>query len=151
MDFSAPGMPEGMAQLLARKYAIMQQQADAGTISANAGANAANAGAKLDLTKAKLLPGESEANIGLTKAQAGLAGAQSRFTGVQADWFGKTAQSQLDLNKANVGYLGAQTDTLRDDLTMLPGTTKPATTPTITIGGRRMPMWPSLLDGGRSW
>jgi hypothetical protein len=40
------GMPPGMADLLAKKYAIMQQQADAGMITANAASNQSMASAR---------------------------------------------------------------------------------------------------------
>jgi hypothetical protein len=77
------GMPPGMADLLAKKYAIMQQQADAGMITANAASN-------LDNVRAGLLPGEVRANIAKTQADAD-------FTTVQAGEFGATAAKQRAL------------------------------------------------------
>lgn len=96
----AYGMPPGFADLIRQKYAILQQQADAGTTTANANAGAAAAAARLDTTRARLLPGESEANVGLTRAQAGLAGSQSRFTDEQAKYFGQSALADIQYKKA---------------------------------------------------
>lgn len=96
----AYGMPPGFADLIRQKYAILQQQADAGTLTATANADAAAAAAGLDRARTKIVPAESEASIGLTRAQAGLAGSQSRFTDEQAKYFGKTALADIDYKKA---------------------------------------------------
>lgn len=100
---------------LARKYAILQQQADADTsragsanISAVAGANAANAAANVDNTRATLMPAESRSAIALQ-------GAQTALTRQQADWFGPEAQSRIGLNNANIGYIGTQDAVLRKE------------------------------------
>lgn len=100
---------------LARKYAILQQQADADTsragsanISAVAGANAANAAANVDNTRAGLMPAESKSAIALQ-------GAQTALTRQQADWFGPEAQSRIGLNQANIGYIGTQDAVLRKE------------------------------------
>ena len=86
---------------LQRKYAVLQQQADAGTsnaasgaIQANSGAIAARAGANLDNTRATLLPAESAATIAQSRAQTRLIGEQAnvvapesmaRIAGMTAD------------------------------------------------------------------
>lgn len=108
-------MPAGMADLLARKYAILQQQADAGTTTANANANAANAAAKLDTERANVVAPESRANIGLTVANTGLARANTGLVGAQADqtrkntsWIDRLNESQITLQGAQTGLYGAQ-------------------------------------------
>lgn len=64
---------------LAQKYALLKQEADAGTTNASSGATQANANAlvagttaALNKTQNNLLPAESAATIGLQGAQAGL-------------------------------------------------------------------------------
>lgn len=71
--------PVNFNAFLGRKYALLQQQADAGTTQANSGALAAAAAARLDNTRADLAPAESKANIGLTQAQTGLVGNQAKI------------------------------------------------------------------------
>lgn len=80
--------------LLARKYDIMQQNADSQRLGVNAAA-------ELDRTRAGLLPAESAANIALTGAQRGLAQANTRNTD-------ETTAYIAPLAKANIGYIGAQ-------------------------------------------
>lgn len=63
---------------LGRKYAILQQQANATTTNASSSATAANAAAALDLTRSRLLPAESAANVGQTQAQTNLLGEQAK-------------------------------------------------------------------------
>lgn len=69
--------PPDINYWLQRKYALLQQQADAGTMGAKANVTAANAAANLDTTRARVLPGQAAsenamraANIGLTNEQA---------------------------------------------------------------------------------
>lgn len=69
---------------LARKYAQLQQQADATTQNANSnavqaatGAVVGNAAAALDTARATALPAESAAQIALQRAQARLVGEQA--------------------------------------------------------------------------
>jgi len=97
-------MPRGFAELIRRKYDIMQQAQDTTRMGTEAAAN-------LDRVRAGLLPGESRANIGKLLADTGL-------TNVQAREFAPTAAAQRGLwgtqgavNKAEVGRIGA--DTLR--------------------------------------
>jgi hypothetical protein len=95
--------------LLARKYDIMQQQADTqrlGIVSA----------ARLDDVKAGLMPSESSANIRLMGANALEAGARSRNLDETTKFVGPLAQANIGLMGANareagarVGLLGAQT------------------------------------------
>lgn len=87
---------------LARKYALLQQQADAGTqnaasgaIQASSGAIAAKAAAQLDTTRANLLPAESAATIAQTQAQARLLGEQANIVGPES--------------QARIGQIGAET------------------------------------------
>lgn len=87
---------------LARKYAILQQQADAGTQSAASGQLQAQTGAlvgaanaRLDNTRSNLLPAESASQIGLQSAQAGL-------TRNQAAVVIPEATSRIGVNAANI-------------------------------------------------
>lgn len=84
-------MPAGMAELLDRKYAILQQQANATseqaratTTNAATSAMVGKASANFDNVRAGLLPAESAANIGLTKANTGLIGKQTEYFGPEA-------------------------------------------------------------------
>jgi len=94
--------PVDMNYFLARKYALLQQQADAGTSQAqtqsrqaDTGALVGAAAANLDRTRAGLLPGESAAQI----AQQG---AQTRLLGEQASIVQPLARAQI-------GQIGAET------------------------------------------
>lgn len=71
--------PVDFNYFLGRKYAIQQQQANAGDVQANAVAQNAStnavtgaASAALDRTRASLMPAESASTIGLQGAQGGL-------------------------------------------------------------------------------
>lgn len=95
---------------LGRKYAILAQQADAGTVSANATAQNANtnaivgaASANLDRTRATLMPGESASTIGLQGAQAGLLRNQ--------------AQVVIPESNARIGQMEAETGLTRANTT----------------------------------
>lgn len=79
------GQPVDFNYFLQRKYALLQQQADAGTsqaasgaVTAAAQANNLNADAGLTAVRARLLPGESAATIGLQGAQRNLLGEQAK-------------------------------------------------------------------------
>lgn len=94
-------IPAGMAELLDRKYAILQQNADATSEQAratttNAGTNAfvGRAAAGLDNVRASLMPAESTANIGLTKANTGLVGKEVQF-------FDATARAKINAMRAD--------------------------------------------------
>ena len=66
------GMPYGFADLLAKKYAILQQGADTqqlGTVAA----------AGLDNVRAKLLPGQTAADIAKTNAETANIGETTKF------------------------------------------------------------------------
>lgn len=101
-------IPWAMQDLLARKYAIMQQQADAATFGAqtqrigvqaaagldqaraavvlpesNAQVKNQNAATALAMTQNRLLPLTTDANIGLTRAQTGNTIANTALTGEQ--------------------------------------------------------------------
>lgn len=90
-----PGMPDGFAQLIARKYDILQQQADASSA-------AAKASSALDQARANLIPKQGAADIAKT-------GADTAFTKIQSQWFGPTAQAQIGLIGAQGGLAKAQT------------------------------------------
>lgn len=74
-------MPPGFQRLLDRKYAILQQQADAMALNAQSNAGASAAAAALDRARASVIPEESEANIAQTRAQTGLIGQQAKYYG----------------------------------------------------------------------
>ena len=71
-------MPEGFAAALARKYDILQQQANSASTTANAEANLTN-------VRAGLLPAESEANVGLTGAQTRSVDENTKYVGPLAN------------------------------------------------------------------
>jgi hypothetical protein len=94
---------------LERKYAQLQQQADATTsnaastaITANASANASAAAAGLDAARTKVLPAESAAAIGLQGAQAGL-------LRTQASVLPGTAASENALRAGQLGQINEGT------------------------------------------
>jgi streptogramin lyase len=97
-----------MAEFLNRKYAILQQQADAGTTQAdattkNASSTAllAQAGARLDNTRADVMPAESAAMIAQRQAETALTGEQGR-------WYGSEATARIGNLNANTGYTMTQ-------------------------------------------
>lgn len=102
--------PVDFDYFLGRKYALLQQQANATTSNAeatmkNAATNAlaASAAANLDNTRAKLLPAESAASIGQTLASTGL-------TNEQAKYFGPVAEANIANTNANTYLTGVQGD-----------------------------------------
>lgn len=82
------GMPWGFQELLNRKYAIMQQQADTARVGVDAAAG-------LDRARTAVLPLESEANVAESRA---------RTTNL-----GLTGQTIIPLANANLGLITAQT------------------------------------------
>lgn len=108
------------ASLLARKYAIMQQQADADTSRAAAGGLSAQASANLDTVRAGLLPRESAANVAQTAAQTAGIREQNRFIDPLARSTIGLQSSQARQNAAQAGYLGSET-TGNDILNRDPG------------------------------
>lgn len=93
MDLSY-GMPAGFGDLLAKKYALLQQGADATTRTAEAGAN-------LEDVRAKLAPAESLA--GVAKSNAETAGQLETNK-----YIGQTAQAGIGLTKAQTGVATQQ-------------------------------------------
>lgn len=96
------GQPVDFNYFLQRKYALLQQQADAGTsqaasgaVTAAAQANNLNADAALTGVRAKLLPGESAATIGLQGAQRNLLTEQAAVVRPEST--------------ARIGQIGAET------------------------------------------
>lgn len=69
---------------LGRKYALLQQQADAGTQQAATGALVGGAAARLDNTKSNLLPKTTMAEIGKTLAETSFLGEQQKFIAPEA-------------------------------------------------------------------
>lgn len=101
MTSTTGSMPWGFDDLLARKYAIMQQQADAGTLQAQSGATVANSSAALDRARTLLLPAESAANVGQVRAQTGLLGEQAKVVAPVAASGIAQNNSAIRLNNAN--------------------------------------------------
>lgn len=106
-----PGMPYGMADLLARKYDIMQQQANAESLRASSIAN-------LEGVRAKLLPGESAAQVNLLGSQVGKTNADTASTIEQTKFVGPLANSEIAFkrtagrqNLAQASNLDADTST----------------------------------------
>lgn len=104
------GAPD-MSFWLGRKYAILQQQADAGSKQADTARIGTVAAANVDNVRAALMPKESAANIGLTAAQTGLANEQTQ-------WFGKEAGARIRQMDAGTELTGTQNKVLvREALT----------------------------------
>lgn len=95
---------------LARKYALLQQNADAGTLQANTGALVGAAGARLDNTRADLAPAESKSTIGLQGAQRNLLGEQAKVT--VADSVARNALLAAQTGETNVNTRIAYQDGL---------------------------------------
>jgi hypothetical protein len=110
--------PVDFNYFLAQKYAVLKQQADAGSESARAqSTNAATAAitgraaANLDTTRANLMPAESQAQIALQGAQTGL-------TRNQAQVVVPLAQAQIRGMDATTAFTGTQNKVLtRNELT----------------------------------
>lgn len=96
------------SSLLAQKYAIMQQQANADSTRANAGLISANSGANLDNVKAGLLPGESAANIAEQQARTGNINATTKYVG-------PLALSTIGLQRRQGQYYGAGANNLNSE------------------------------------
>lgn len=80
---------------LGRKYAIMQQEADANRTRADAGLIEARAGANLSNVRAGLLPGESASNIGLNAAQAAAQRASAAQTEEETKFVAPLARASI--------------------------------------------------------
>lgn len=85
----------GIDYWLGRKYAILQQQADASTTSAVAGANQANSSANLNNVNARLAPTTAASENALRAANTNLIGLQ--------------AQTVLPESRARIAQIGAET------------------------------------------
>lgn len=101
-------MPGMMADFLATKYAILQQQADAASTQANTGQfnaltnrTVGNAAAALDTTRAGLMPAESEASIAKMASETGL----NKET---AKYLGPETLARIAKMKAETGFIGTQ-------------------------------------------
>lgn len=115
------GMPAGMAELLRRKYDLIQQDADTAKFNAQTNRLGTDAQARLDMVRAGLLPAESAANINKLKADTAMTAEQTKFVG-------PLARSSMELNSANAfqsrasgGLYGEQADQLRQLNKMMPG------------------------------
>lgn len=78
------GMPFGFAEALARKYQILQQEADAKTANASTNTLTGAAAANLDTVRGRLLPGQIASDIAKTNAETGLVGQQAKYFGQSA-------------------------------------------------------------------
>lgn len=84
---------------LQRKYALLKQQADAGTANAQSNAVASNAAAGLDRTRANLLPKQTAAEIAQSGAQTNLLREQASIVRPEST--------------ARIANLGAETERTR--------------------------------------
>lgn len=121
---------------LGRKYALLQQQADAGTTSANAGAVQANAAAEaarasagLTRTQTGLLPAESLATIAQTRANTRLLNEQAAI--VAPESAANIANTMANTGRTNIDSRIA----FREGLRELPGIGAVSEVP--AIGGMR--------------
>ena len=100
------GMPSGFAEALARKYQILQQQADATTQNSATTALVGGASVNLDNIKGRLLPGQISSDIAKTNAETGLVGQQAKY-------FGQSALANIaNLNASTQGTI-AETNRTR--------------------------------------
>ena len=135
-------MPFGMAELLSRKYAILQQEADATT--QNAQSAALRAGADAGLTNAQaagarianqFAPDVARANVAQTRANTNLLGEQAKVIAPES----RARIAGLD---ANTGYTRMNTRALYNDAVKTFEVTPSALS---SVLGTRMP---SLADYG---
>lgn len=104
-------LPEGMQYFLNRKYAILQQQADATSMNAVTGSITGEAQAGLDRTRAAWLPKESAAAIAKT-------GAETNLIGQQAQIVVPESRARIRNMDAETSYTGTQNKVLnRSSLT----------------------------------
>lgn len=104
-----------MSGWLNRKYAILQQQANAADTQNATQRIGVVAAANVDNTRARLMPKESAANVAKTRAETGLVGEQT-------NWFGKSAAAEINNLNANARLTGFQGDFLyRQELEEAPG------------------------------
>lgn len=98
-------MPIDMQAALARKYDILQQQADSAQMEARARAG-------LIQTQAGLLPEEQAAKNAAARGQAAALLGQANLSNENAKMVGPLAQSQIGLHSAQAGLMGRQGDLL---------------------------------------
>lgn len=91
---------------LARKYAILQQQADAASQNANTAQMTGAAQAGLDRTRARLLPGESNASIAKM-------GAETNLIGQQASVVVPESRARIRNMNADTDFTGTQNTVMR--------------------------------------
>lgn len=87
--------------LLARKYDILQQQADTSRTEATAAANLAD-------TRAGLLPAESASNIAVNAANIGLTKSNARKTDEEAKQIAPLANANIFATRAQGRLYGSQ-------------------------------------------
>lgn len=105
--------------LLATKYAILQQNANADTSRANAGMVTANAGANLDAVRAGLLPKQTEADIAEAQSRASLNNVNAaNIPGIDKSLIARNYSEAGNLN-ANSGLARANTGAVTQSTTSL--------------------------------
>lgn len=107
------GMPAGFDSLIAAKYAILQQHADAASTEANANALLTRANANLTDVKAGLLPTESAADVAKTQAETAGQNITNRFLpftlgGDALDRLGSARLSNANANLVDVNTTAAK-------------------------------------------
>lgn len=95
--------------LLAKKYALLGQQANADTTRANAGMISANADANLSNIKAGLLPAESKATVANTNANTNLTTVNAGLAPGLAKASEAASYGQAKANTAQGLLYGSQT------------------------------------------
>lgn len=138
--------PVDFNYFLAQKYALLKQQADAGTVSANATSqNAATnaivgaASAGLDRTRTTLLPAESRSTIGLQ-------GAQRNLLTEQAAVVRPESTARIGQMNAETGLVRANTTSV-DQLNEIQGIQPGALSNVLGARGYAGPRL-GVLDGG---
>ncbi len=96
-------IPAGMAEYLARKYAILQQNADAQTRNSATTALVGGTEANLNVTRSKLLPLESAASVAKIGAETGLLGQQAKY-------FGPETVARIENVRAGTRKIGVESD-----------------------------------------
>lgn len=94
--------------LLAKKYALLGQQANADTTRANAGLISANADANLSNIKAGLLPAESKATVANTNANTNLTTVNAGLAPGLAKASEAASYGSAYANRQQGGLYGAQ-------------------------------------------
>lgn len=100
------GIPSAMREFLNRKYAVLEQQADAASQNAYTNTFVGRSAAGLDDVRAEQLPRTDAADI----AEAG---ARKNLLREQAKYFGKTALADIDFTRSRINLTNEQTKTER--------------------------------------